>query len=233
MIQETTRRDLLKIAGTASAMSGLALTSTAAEGDRVRVIEAGLRFEVPDNDDYDLVLPDSRPPYTIDQNERKLVILNTASPADASQIQETRDLLDERSAGAADEVTVGPRDGQLKALPTELSSRMRAKEAVHLDSPMQAPTVTLRASGNVPTLNVESEDTVELEVGDRTKIHLDPVTAEARTSHVVGEASIEGVPEYMQGLKRERDSVEIEATPIVEAVNHGELVVDEQSPPRK
>lgn len=233
MTQETTRRDVLKIAGTASAVSGLALTATANEGERVRVVEAGLRFEVPDNDDYERVNPDSRPPYTVDETERKLVVLNTASPADESRIQETGDLLDERSAGRADEVAVGPRDGQLKALPTELSSRMRVKRAVQLDSPVRAPTVTLRANTNAPALSVEGEGVVELGIGERTEVRLDPVTAEARTSHVVGKASIEGVPEHMQGLKRERDSVEVEATPVVEAVNHGELVVEKQSPPSK
>lgn len=233
MTQETTRRDVLKIAGTASAVSGLALTTTAKESERVRVVEAGLRFEVPSNDDYDFVLPDSRPPYTVDEVERKLLVMNTASPGDASRIQESEDLLDERSATAADEVTVGPQDGRLKTLPTDLSSRMRVTKAVQLDSAVRAPTVTLHANANAPALNVEGKGAVELGVGDRTEVRLDPITAQARTSQVVGKASIEGVPEHMEGLKRERDSVEIEATPVVETVNHGELVVEKQSPPPK
>lgn len=179
MTQETTRRDVLKIAGTASAVSGLALTATAKEGERVRVVEAGLRFEVPSNDDYDLVLPDSRPPYTVDEAERKLLVLNTVSPADASRIQESGDLLDERSAIAADEVTVGPQDSRLKTLPTDLSSRMRMTRAVQLDSPVRAPTVTLHANANAPALNVESEGVFELGVGERTEVRLDPITAQA------------------------------------------------------
>lgn len=233
MMEETTRRDVLKIAGTASAVSGLALTATAEEGKRVRVVEAGLRFEVPENDEYDRVNPDSRPPFTIDETQRKLVVLNTASPADTSRIRDSSDLIGERSASSADEVAVGPQDGTLKALPTELSSRMRVKRAVQLDSPVRIPTITIHANANAPALNVEGEGAIELDVGERIERRLDPITADARTSRVVGQASIEGVPEHVQGLKRERDSVEIEATPVVEAVNHGELVVEEQRPPSK
>lgn len=230
MKQETTRRDVLKLAGTASAVSGLAITATADESERVRVVEAGLRFEVPSNDEYDLVLPDSRPPYTVDEEERKLVVLNTASPETASRIRNAGDILDERTAA---EVAVGPRDGRVKALPTELSSRMRAKRAVRLAEPSRVPTVSLDAGANVPVLNAGSKEPVELAAGERRELRLDPVAARARTSRVVGEATVDGVPEFMQGLKRERDSVDIEATPVVEAINHGELVVEEQGPSPK
>lgn len=228
MTEKTTRRDILKIAGTASAVSGLAITSTANEGERVRVVEAGIRYEIPSNNDYDIVNPDSRPPYTVDKEDRKLIVLNNAASSTSSRIKEASALVDEQSAGSADEVSVGPRNETIRALPTDLSSRMRAKRAVQLDSPLRAPTVTLRMNANAPTLNVESKGTVELPVGERTEVRLNPITAEARTTHVVGEASIEGVPDFMQGLKREQDSVEIEATPVVEAVNHGELVVEQQ-----
>lgn len=233
MVEETTRRDVLKIAGTASAMSGFAISAAAKEGKQVRVVEAGLRYEVPSNDAYDVVLPDSRPPFTVDVNKRKLFVLNTAAPSTISRIQEADELLVEQSVGSRSDVTVGPNTGVLKALPTELSSRMRATRAVQLESPVRAPIVTINSNANAPALNVESIGTVELTVGEKTEVRLDPVTAEARTTHVVGEASVEGVPEFMQGLKREQDSVEIEVTPIVEAINHGELRVEQQSPPPK
>lgn len=233
MTEQTTRRDVLKAAGTASALSGFALTATASEGHRVRVVEAGIRFDVPPNDNYDGIHVDSHPPFTIDAKERKLIVLNSASSATRSRIHESTDLLDERSADANDEITVGPRDGVLLALPTELSARMRVKRAVQLDSPVRIPTVTLNPGPNSAMLNVESKEPVKLAVGERSELRLDPVTAQARTSRVVGEATVEGVPEFMQGLERERDSVEIEATPIVEAINHGELIAEQQDPPPK
>lgn len=229
MMEKTTRRDVLKATGAASAISGFALTATASENQLVRVVEAGIRYEVPPNDSYDGVHLDSRPPYTVDTDERKLVVLNTASQSTTSRIRESTNLLDEMAIDSGDETSVGPRDGTLSALPTELSSRMRVMHAVSLVSPIRVPTVTLHQNANAPVLNVESEGVVELPVGERTEVRLDSVAAEARTTHVVGKVSIEGVPEFMEGLKREQDSVEIEATPVVEAINHGELVVKRQS----
>lgn len=229
MTDKTTRRDVLKAAGTASAMSGFALTATASESQRIRVVEAGIRFDVPPNDDYDGVHIDSRPPYTVNSKERKFVLLNNASPSTTSQIRDSTSLFDERTVDSGDEVSVGPQDGTLSALPTELSSRMRVMRAVGLVSPIRAPTVMIHQNANAPVLNVESEGVVELPVGERTEVRLDPVAAEARTTHVVGKVSIEGTPEFMEGLKREQDSVEIEATPVVEAINHGELVLERQS----
>lgn len=109
-----------------------------------------------------------------------------------------------------------------------LSRRMRPKRAINLDSSLKAPTITVNLNGNYPTMNAESVGPVDLAPEDRIEVQLDPVIAEARTTHVIEEVSLDGVPEHLEGLKRESDSVETKVVPIIEAINHGELVVERQ-----
>lgn len=225
----TDRRDVLKAIGTVSMAGGL--STVAAAADRVRVVEAGLRYEVPDNDDYVEVHPDSRPPYTVNDERGRLLVLNTASARDRSHIRGASELANERSVQTGARVRVGPRDGKLDGLPTSLTARMRPKRVVNLDSPVRAPTVAVHPNADGVVLEVESRGTTDLPVGERTTVSLDPLRATARTTHVVGEASVDGVPDHMQGLERRYDSVEIEVTPVVEAINHGELQVKQQPDP--
>lgn len=227
--EHTTRREALKTVSAIGMVGGLSATATA-DAPTVRVVETGLRYEVPTGDSFDLIRPDSRPPYTVNAERGELLLLNTASRADRKAIGSAPELTNEQSVPTGTRVRVDP--GELGALPTELSARMRAKEAVQLADHLRTPTVTARPTGDGVVLTAEGRGRVSLPVGERMTIELDPVTVTVRTSRVVGRADVDDdVPEFMVGFEREYGSREVDVRPVVEAINHGKLAVAQQPDP--
>lgn len=225
----TTRREALKAVGAIGVVSGLSAVATA-DAPTVRVVETGLRYEVPTDNSFDIVRPDSRPPYTVNAERGELLLLNSASRADRQAIRSAPELTNEQSVSTGTRVRVDP--GELGALPTDLSARMHAKSAVQLVDHLRTPTVTARPTGDGVVLTAEGRGRVSLPVGERTTVELDPVTATVRTSRVVGPADVDDdVPEFMVGLEREYGSREVDVRPVVEAINHGKFSVAQQPDP--
>ncbi|MFB6177595.1 MAG: hypothetical protein ABEI99_10705 [Halobaculum sp.] len=226
----TTRRDALRAVGAVGLMSGLSTAATA-EAPTVRVVEAGLRYELSVAESFDTVHPDSRPPYTVNEGRGELLLLNTASRADRRAIRGAPELANERSVRTGTTVRVDP--GEVGALPTELSTRMRAKEAVVLTEQLRTPRVTARPTADDVVLTAEGAGRRRLSSGERTTVALDSVTATVQTSRVVGEADVndQDVPDFRIGVQREYGSRTVEVRPIVEAVNHGTLTVAQQPDP--
>lgn len=228
MTDKTTRRKVLKTVCTASVVGGFA-SPTTAEGNRtVQVIETGIRYDLPPHENFDSVHVDSRPPFTIDEENERMVVLKTAHPSTKTRLNESENLFDERTVKPGNEISVAPSNQKATALPTELSSRMRAKHLVTLVSSIRHPSVVLKANPNAPVLTVQSEGNIELLPGERIEVEIGPVTVSVRTTRVVGKVTADHVPEHMKAKKREEGSVEMEATPVVEAVNHGELSIVQQ-----
>jgi hypothetical protein len=219
----------LKAVGAIGVVGGLSTAATA-DAPTVRMVETGLRFEVPTDDSFEFIHPDSRPPYTVNAGRGELLLLNTASRANRRAIRDAPELTNEQSVSTGTQVRADP--GELGALPTRLSARMRAKTAVQLIDHLRTPTVTARPTGDGMVLTAEGRGRVSLPVGERTTVELDPVTATIRTSQVVGRADVaDDVPEFMIGLEREYGSREVEVRPVVEAINHGKLPVAQQPDP--
>jgi hypothetical protein len=227
--EHTTRREALKAVTAIGVVGGLSPTASA-DAPAVRVVETGLRYEAPMDDRFELIRPDSRPPYTVNAERRELLLLNTASRSDRRAIRNAPELTNEQSVATGTKVRVNP--GELGALPTELSSRMRVKEAIPLNDHLRTPTVTARPSSDGVVLATEGRGQVSVPVGKRTTVELNPVTATVRTSRVVGRADVDDdVPEFMVGLKREYGSREVDVRPVVEVINHGKLAVAQQPDP--
>lgn len=120
---------------------------------------------------------------------------------------------------------VNPGDRRVETLPTDLSTRMRPVEGVSLASPHRLPQVRIERNGKVPQV-VGPSGTIDLESGTDQQIELDPETVEVTTVRVTDEkVPIEGRPEHRWGPKREYDSVKVEATPVVEVADRGNLTV--------
>lgn len=224
----TTRRDALRAVGAIGMVGGLATAATA-DAPTVRVVETGLRYEVPKDSSFELILPDSRPPYTVHTERGELLLLNTASRVDRRAITSAPELTNEQSVSTGTKVRVDP--GEQRALPTALSSRMRAKEAVQLTDNLRTPTVIARPTEDGVVLTAEGRGRVSLPVGERMSLELDPVNTTVQTSQVVGPADVDGLPKFMTGLEREYGSREVEVRPVVEAINHGKLSITQQPDP--
>lgn len=226
MDNNTTRRSVLKGIGVTSAMGGIVASSNAQKESTVSVVEAGLRFEVPENENYHLMHYDSRPAYTIRKKERKLVLLkNHISDGEIDDIKSGSAILNERITDPKTEIIVGPSDGVLEKLPLRLSSRMRPKQILPLESQIKIPKVSIIKEENGVSVNANHEIKNEISDNYRSVVELKSINAQVRTSRIVGEASIDGVPDYMQGIKREYDSTTIQATPVIEIRDWGELTV--------
>jgi hypothetical protein len=226
MSENITRRDLLKMAATTGAVSTIATVGTATSGPSARIAEVGLRFDIPDENEYHGVLLDSRPPFTVDDDRDEFVLAEHVDPTYASAIEHAGFLVDEHPTKSGESVLVGPDDGFAGALPTELSARMRPKRALSLASDNRVPTVTLHRTGTDLHLSVESNGTMPLEPQTEREVRLEPKTVDAQIVHrSESNADIPGRPAHRIGPSRTFESVEVEVTPVVEIVDHGELSV--------
>lgn len=224
MRDNTTRRAVLKAAGSAGVASGMSISTAAVEDKSVETIEAGIEYEIPERLNYDSFHSDSRPSYTVDSSREKLILLKRMSKKHRSKIIDNPVLADEQPIGSNASVTVGPQDGKLNALPVRLSTRMRVTEQVSLVDPVQSPTVVIHTRGNSPAANVESQGKIELHPGDRKRIRLAPITATVRIKNVVETTSDEGRVRH----EREFDTTEVQAVPVVNLLHRGELDLERQ-----
>lgn len=233
MTKKPTRREILKTAATTSAASAIATTATATDtAPTVRVVETGIRYEVANEDDYHGLLLDSRPPYTVNRKQDEFILAEKAARSLTTDIQQTGGLFDERSIEAGESVTVGPANGRVGALPTELSARMRAKRALDLASDHKIPSVSLHWNGNSPSLSIESKGKIDLDPETNREIRLESETVKAQIVHrTETSVEVEGRPKDRQGPKRVYEPVEAEVTPIVEVVDHGELTLTRRKLP--
>ncbi len=228
MIDQTTRRDVLSAVCAAGGISGLSVP-TMGEGNRgIQVVESGIRYEIPPNENYVTTHVDSRPPFTIDRERRNLVVPTNASLALLSDLDRAINLFDERNVNHGSEVIVTSPNRRVTAVPTELSNRMRVRKEVSLVSAIRYPTITLRSTPNEPILNIKSVGKRELAPDERVEIELEPLSIDVQTSHVIGKVSDSHIAPHQRALKREKDSITVQATPVVEAVNHGKLDLVQQ-----
>lgn len=225
MTATPTRRDVLKSTAAAGATATVLPSSTAA-GSSVRTIEAGIRYELEVRDDFSVLRLDSRPSFTIDERRGELWLASRVSRSRADDIAAAGTLVDEQPVGVGEAGTVGPAERTTTWLPTALSTRMRPTRAASLATEHRLPEVTVRRDGPTPKLVAPTAETVAIEPGSDHEIRLDPRTVEVTTVRVTDEkVPIEGRPEHRWGYKREYDSVAVSATPVVDVVDHGDLVL--------
>lgn len=222
------RRTVLKTVGAAGVVGGMGSVVTAESGgDPTRLIEVGVRYDVPEDDSYETVRPDSRPPYTVDRQRNSLIVLDTASPSTRRDIREKPEVVAEQPVQTGTRVNASPGRRETTTLPLELSRRMRVKQAVQLTEPVKEPNVVVLPSESRAAITVQGHGSEELSSGERREISLDRQSVSIRTSSVVGEASIDA-PEWQRGLERTYGETEVEARPVVVARNHGRIVTEEQ-----
>lgn len=231
MSETPTRRQILQSISTTGAVAMLGTAAGAAPGPSVRLVEAGLRYDVPERSDYERTHTDSRPPYTVDAAENRLLVLPRAAKSVEQQL-DADGVVDERVAGAADRVHVVEPDARTGSLPVSLTGRKRIMDVVHLADDHRLPTVTLHWNANGTAATVQSEGRVELAAGESKTIELEPETVDVRTVTKLDERrESDHVPDDRLSLKTERGTATVDATPIVEVVDHGTLALERMEKP--
>lgn len=225
MTRTPTRRDVLKTTATAG-MTTTVLPTGAAAGSAIRTIEAGIRYDLEIRDDFSTLQLDSRPPFTINGDRKELWLANRVSQSRVNGIADAGVMADEQPLGVGQAKTLRENIRTTMQLPTALSGRMRPKRGVSLETEHRLPEVSIQRNGPSPKLVLPSAGTVSLEPCRDYEVELEPETVEVTTVRFTDEkVPIEGRPEHRWGNEREYDSLEVTATPVVEVVDHGDLVL--------
>lgn len=229
MTDTPSRRQILQSASAASAIALFGTSqASAASSLTARLIEASIRYNVPDRSDYDRFHLDSRPPYTVDSDRRALVVSSGAPDLLEQQLSDDA-VIDEQVTNGRTSNAVVERGARATSLPVSLTDRMRVSEVIHLPSPHDLPTVTVHWNADGAAATVQSRGRIELAPESAREITLDSETVEVRTATTTDTVpEKEGVPRERIGPRTEYGTAEVEATPVVEIVDHGELTVRER-----
>lgn len=223
---EYTRRDALKAITASGTVGTIIPGQTGATPSVVRVVETGIRYDLEIQDRFSRTHLDSRPPFTINNNRKELILARRSPSSLEESVLDGSTLVDQQPIKEGQSTTVKRSGTKVGILPTTLSDRMHPMMGVSLSTKHHLPQVEIRhegpehrivdPSGTITTLSEESE----------RKIHLEPRYVEVTTVEITSEkATVKGVPDERVGPKREHGSMEVKATPVVKAVDHGSLVV--------
>ncbi len=226
------RRTVLKSLTAAGAtMAGVSGHATAAENS-VHTVEAGIYYDFEEDPGVGTTHLGSRPRFTIDQRRNNLVFGNDVSQARVNAASEKGALINESPTAKGGLSETHDSGRTVRTIPIELSARMRAKSGVKLAASQTLPDVSVKWQGSAAKLVVPGKGRFELEAGTEREVRLPAETVTVETSEIVEKAvPIEGRPEHRWGPKREYGSKNTKATPVVRAVDHGQLGVRRKEMP--
>lgn len=223
MTDAPTRRDVLRRTAAATTVGAATSTQVSAEPDgRLRVVEAGLRYDVPDEPSLQTGHVDSRPPYTVNAAGDQILV------DDDVRSEFTEDALRKGALAAEVPTALGTRrelgdETRLTELPVGLTSRMRSRGYVSLASEIETPAASVMPTGEATKLVVAGERTRRVEAGSSVTIELDPETVTARTVRVGERVDRPDIPNYQRARQLDFDTTRIEVTPVFELVDHGRV----------
>lgn len=221
------RRTVLKVAGGSTLLGGLGSVRAfkPARQDYTTLIEAGIRYSVPDGPSYERYHLDRLMEYRITPGNSQVMLRPSVG-------QETKDLFTSEetvaNAGGITDLPASVTDQQpATELTTELTNRYQVDKYISLKEPIIEPRVTVEQAGDTTILRTE-ETNRELPADEKTTVTMESRTVTARTRIVTDEkADIPGVSEKALGYKVKRGTVQVEATPEVVVRNHGKLAIAE------
>lgn len=232
MSDTPTRRDVLEKTATTGAVGTFLPQTVRGNVPTVRTIEAGIRYDIDIQDDYSTSHIESRPSFTIDNASGEVILAERVSQSRETAILDTGAFFDEQPVKVGQSKMVTPGNQRVRMAPTDLSARMRPKKAVNLATEHRLPEVVLQSNGSQPRVVIPSGETRAIQAGTDQQILLEPETVEVVTVTFTEETvPVEGRPEDRWGPAREYGSVKVQATPVVEIVDHGDLVVSRRKFP--
>lgn len=214
------RRDVLKTVGTTSVFGVVGATQrTTADKGSIRLVETGLKYDLPTGYNYQQMFVESKSLYDIEDG---VAFLSSTTPDEVRETFINNDtIVNGIDNTAVPQKSEGGRTVQ--AVPTALSQRKEVRELTHVTESHRLPEIRVQVGSKSSTISVEGLHE-KLRVGTEREFSLPTQTITAETYRVTDEiAEIEEVPEHKWGPKTEYDSVEIDAVPTVTVRDRGEL----------
>lgn len=232
MSEKPTRRGVLRTTATAGAAATFVPQTVRGDPPTVRTVEAGIRYDIDIQDDYSVSHLDSRPLFTVDRGRGEVALANRVSQSREAAMIKAQAFIDEQPLGMGQSKTITPGNESVRSIPTDLSARMRPTRVVNLAADHRLPRVLVQPNGARSKVVLPPGETRAIQSETEQQIHLEPETVEVETVTFTDEkVPVEGRPEDRWGPAREYGSVEVQATPVVEIVDHGELVVSRRKFP--
>lgn len=220
-----TRRKILESVGTGT-VAAMAPSEGQPDSPRVQLVEAGLRYEVPEGPAYDIVHTDSRPPYGILTSPKKVVIPPWV-PGEFAEHLRNGPVINEQSASKGAKIGVFQPEAPTRTIPITLSGRKRPMDFLVTSDEVQHPTVTLELNSSGVIVSGDSIASAEISSNSRLERKLGSTEVTANTVETLDErVDAKHVAEHRRAKKVEQDTKPVTATPVLEVENHGELDVE-------
>lgn len=217
------RRTVLKSVAFAGSVGSPGLvTGDLIDRGSVRLLEAGVVYDVPDDHSYAGYRTDGRPSYAVDAHGDRVLL----SPL--TDVTVRRTLLDNSAVVNASKVTSPPatvENPPETSLPTALDRQLRVTSGVTLDEPFEPSQLEIDRQGSEFFVS-GSGFTDRLTPGTTVERCLEPLRVTVKTERFLDEqVDDESVPPAERGLKMEQGTLVVDATPTVFIRDYGELSV--------
>lgn len=214
MTETINRREILKLIG---ASGSIAITGTATaskiDTEPIRLVEVGLRYQLQEEHSYVGAHSEGLPGYYVDEETKRLLL--TPTIGDARSVFEETELVVAAPDPGATPHRLTPRE-QTDILPTSLKNYHRPYERVRLEDPITPPRVQVEDAGGSPRVVAEGIHTT-LGTDGSGSIELESRIVSVDTYRITDEiVEIAGVSDHRQGPKKEYDSVQVEAQPVID-----------------
>jgi hypothetical protein len=227
MTDKKSRRGILQSAGGFTAFGAISNLSNRSEAKpQARIIEAGLRYEVPETEDVPMNFVNSRPPYTINKRERSVVLSEKLPETFVDSLSSAGHLVDESISGDGIASPIS-RGRQTMMLPSALTVRKRPARLHELAEPIRTPEVMVNWNNNSPVMTVEGRGRFDVEPDTTRTIELRPERVKLRTIQVLDElVEVAAIPREYRAKKQEEGEQAVSVTPVVEISDYGRLTIE-------
>lgn len=219
------RREVVKVLGASGTLStvgaGMAIAET---GDEVRLLEVGLKYSLPDREDYHKYFTEGTSKYSVNPRKETVTLFRTLRSETRSRIKESSVVVAGQDKFLTSTGTL-VEGGKRNSLPTGLNLKNQPNEFLYLSSDHKQPPIraTITDKEVSVTVNGHTLKPTQSEVYELPKKEVHGETVTVTDEH----AEIEGVPEHQLGPKQTFNSVKLTVAPKLVIEDHGTLSIKE------
>ena len=221
-----TRRKALKLTGLASGVGLAGLATGKQTGNKLRLVEAEIEYELPDGPSYHLFHHDSPAPYHVDEDRGVVKITELTPNALREKLSSDKPVVRDQDSENAGTAQLGNK--QIKRLPLAFSTRSRLAKTVPLAEPVSLPSVRVRPNKSKAKIETPA-GTQEISPGNTLETELPSHEVVANTITILDEKSTDpSIPPHRRGLKEEYGTVKVTAIPTLRVRDYGKMAVKEE-----
>lgn len=218
------RRSMLKSAGSIVAFGAIgSVPASAQKSSQVRLIEAGVTYNVPERDDYKAYHHDSTPQYVVDPDEDTLTILPEMTESLQQKLGRGSTVAAGKNVSKGPGTVVPAQD--TTQIPVRTGSKLQPSSTIQTDSSVTLPEVALDSSESRPQMSINGQ---QVQAEGLTQVSLSPQTVELKTRTVLDErVDNDQIPPEQRALKTVEGSVTVDVVPEVAVRDYGTLDIAE------